>query len=62
MENKKITQAPPKKELPYRSNASLLYAAAKNLGYKLTDIEVNGKRNLSRYGFYVEHKNKRCYF
>ena len=46
---------------PYRSNASLLYAAAKSLGYTLTDVEVNGKRNLSLFGFYVEHKNKRCY-
>ncbi len=46
---------------PYRSNASLLYSAAKSLGYKLTDVEVNGKRNLNKFGFYVEHKNKRCY-
>lgn len=57
----KATALQTKRVRPYRSNASLLYTAAKSLGYKLTDVEVNGKRNLSKFGFYVEHNNKRCY-
>lgn len=61
MKNKNPTKTSSKRVRSFRSNASLLYIAAKSLGYKLTDIEVNGKRNLSRFGFYVEHNNKRSY-
>ncbi len=50
-----------KKERSYRSNASLIYAAAKSLNYTITEVMVNGKRNLSKFGFYIEHNNKRCY-
>ena len=50
-----------KKARPFRSNASLLFAAAKSLGYTVTEVIVNEQKNLSKFGFYIEHKNKRCY-
>ncbi len=55
------TKTAEKKARPYRSNASLLFAAAKSLGYTLTEVIVNGQKNLSKFGFYVEHNHKRCY-
>lgn len=57
----KKTNPSTERKLPFKSNAVLLYTAAKSLGYDISEVLVNGQRNLSRFGFYVEHKNKRCY-
>lgn len=61
MKNNKQKTASTYRKERYTSNADLLHDAAESLGYKITDIIINGNRNLGRFGFYVEHKSRRCY-
>jgi D-alanine-D-alanine ligase-like ATP-grasp enzyme len=59
--NIKKIDSPTKKIRRYTSSALLLHTAAQALGYTVREVMVNGQTNLSRYGFFVEHNNKRCY-
>jgi len=61
VKNNKQKPATIHRRLRYTSNAALLHDAALSLGYKITYIIINGKKNINRFGFYVEHKNRRCY-
>jgi len=57
----KNIKTPTKKIRRDTSSALLLHTAAQALGYSVREVKVNGKINLSRFGFFVEHDNKRCY-